>query len=76
MGNTLTQELVDYIPGHLALLYHVDRMPELTTLGDALNAAIKRFVPSLVLCPLHLIPALHLASFFTSVPVLSSTHEK
>eukprot|EP00026_Physarum_polycephalum_P010652 Phypoly_transcript_10821.p1 GENE.Phypoly_transcript_10821~~Phypoly_transcript_10821.p1 ORF type:complete len:373 (+),score=42.54 Phypoly_transcript_10821:106-1224(+) len=43
MGNSLSQDLVEYVPGHLALLYHVDRLPELTSNPEFIGSAIKRY---------------------------------
>ena len=55
MGNSLSVDLMDYIPGHLALLYHVDRLPELTSSPEVLASAIKRYAfPSFSAFPLLL----------------------
>lgn len=43
MGNSLSLNLVEYVPGHLSLMYHVSRIPELTTPGDRLSSAIRRY---------------------------------
>lgn len=72
MGNSLSLDLMEYIPGHLALLYHVDRMPELTSSPDIISTAIKRFVHFSLLCSscsyilLHIFLASFSASSFTS----------
>ena len=43
MGQILSQSIVRFVPGHLSLLYHVSRVPELTSPGPMLSSAITRF---------------------------------
>lgn len=43
MGGILSVNLAPYVHGHLAMLYHVSRDPELTTASDTLQRAIIKY---------------------------------